>query len=130
MADSNEFGDYIVIESSEELYFCVVWTNANLDPWYLQVHVGKSGGSVIMKQAKPIPDDPSELLREYSWGDNSTHFVAREFNEEVRRMKRELLKSNKWNETPLIHLDSEVVGHFVNVYGNKTNDVQTDIDDA
>jgi hypothetical protein len=124
----NDFGKRIVVPLPNGLIFCIVWTNVKLDPSTLQIKVAKDGYSVIQRIAKPIPFDASELLEEYNWGMDSHHFVVQALEDATKKMKKAVNETNKWVESPLISLDKEIIGSFVNCRGDKTNTLEAAVD--
>lgn len=123
----NEYGEKIVLCLPGGIIFCAIWTHIMLDPDRLKIEIAKDGCSVIKKEAMPEPDD-EDLLKSFDWNNDDRHFVVKHVKDEVERMRRALKDGVKWKESTVIALKKEVFRHFVDCYGNASNDVYSDYD--
>ena len=94
-ANTNAFGKRIALHLCNGLIFCIYWADTNLDKDYLSISISEDGHCVIQKQAKPIPKDATELIKKFSWSSDSTHYVVRLLDTEVKNVKKALEKDEK-----------------------------------
>ena len=114
----NNLGDKIVLNMPGGLIFCVIWTNARLDENVLKITISDDQRSVEQSQAKPLPENASELLSEYKWGTETEHFVYKQVEAELGKLKKAV------NDTKNC-LDERVLPFFVNHLGEEDNGIDS-----
>jgi hypothetical protein len=123
-----ELGKIISIDLPNGLIFCTAWVDAKLDPNILEIVVAEDGMSVLEKTKMPEPKSGSALVSMYGWASDENNMVVQSLNAVLKRLKKELTSSSKWDTKVLMRTQEEVMREFVDIDGKPTSHIPYMVD--
>jgi hypothetical protein len=123
---SNELGDKIICYLPGGLVFFVIWIDSKLDERIMEVKVTEDGMGVVGRKKKPCPNSGGHIIDSmYSWAGDGSNFVVKQLDDEVNRLKEQVMTNGaEWSEELICVLREECLTDFVDIRGNPSGMVQ------